>query len=222
MKHLRIIIFLSIFSTISNTQALATIIKVKKTKGLSAIIESSLPLEEGVTYTLEVDKLTEDPNFSKNTNQRKNSLSIGGQFSFLKGTNTQENRFQIEGRYGWTSVNYDYGPALFFNTYDLGAGFNTEFYVGSFFDYNLTPHRSQDSFYIGLTSQLMAGNLNYSTGASSQIYKLDAGCFFNWFIIRNSTALRLEGLYEIKRVNSSVATTDITGFLGKLFVVFYY
>jgi len=222
MNSTRLVVILSTLLTLSNSPLLAATIKIKKTKGNSAIVESSIPLEEGLTYSLESDKITEDPTFIKNTSPRKHSLTLGGQFSFLKGTNTQENRFQLEGRYGWTTINYDYGPILYFDTYDLGAGYNTEFYVGVFFDYNLSPNRPQDTYFIGLTAQAYGGNLNYATGASSQIYKIDAGGFMNWFVFRNSTAVRIEGLYELKRVNSSVATTDITGFKGKLFFVLYY
>lgn len=208
--------------TLSGSELLAITIKVKKTKGTTALIDSSLPLDEGKIYSLNEDRIAEDPSFINTASSKKHSLTLSGQFSFLKGANTQENRIQLETRYGWSGLYLDYGPILYFDMTDLGAGYNTEFYVGGFFDYNLSPNRIQDIYFYGLTTQLSAGNLNYSSGASSQIYKFDAGGFINWFIFKNAAAVRFEGLYELKRVNSSVASTDISGLKGKLLIVLYY
>jgi len=204
------------------SQTHASTFKVKKTKGNSAIIESSIALEEGATYTIETTGLTEDPVYTKTHTPRKNSLTLGGNFSLLKGNNVQENIINFEARYGWSSITTDYGPLIFLEMNDSGAGYNTEFYIGGFYDYNFAPNRPQEYFVYGITGQILGGNVNYTSGANAQIYKLDAGGFLTWFLTRGTTALRTEALYEIKKINSSITSTEVTGFVGKLFLVMYF
>lgn len=226
MKLQRFIFFLSVVVLFSlNTQAAETF-SVKKSKGRQAVIESSIPLIEGETYIIQTGKqsglISEDVNYPKSNRSRQNSLAAGINSSFFKADNLQEHQIEVEARYGWNFGAYEIGPLLHIHLLDEGAGFNSEFSLGGYFDYNFTPNVARAEFVYGLTAQAFGGNREFTNGSSSQIFALGAGGFLSWFLMGSTTALKFEGLIESKKIATSSVSTSATGFVGKMLFAFYY
>lgn len=212
-KTVLIILFSILFSTTAKATATFT---VKKTKGNSAVIESSMPLIPGETYTLG------ESAHPTQKQLRENSLAGGIDTSFFKSDTLQEHQIDIEARYGWNFKDYELGPLVHINLLDEGAGFNTEFYLGGYFDYNLISNVASEDQIFGLTAQGYGGNREFTNGSNSQIFSLGGGGFLTWFLLRSSTALRFEGLIEQKRIATSVTSSNVLGFSGRMLLVFYY
>lgn len=206
--------------------ATAQTFRVKKSKGRQAVIESTSPLIEGETYTIQSNKQTgligDDVVYTKPNRSRENSFSAGINSSFFKGDNIQEHEIDIEGRYGWNFGHFEIGPLVHINLLDQGAGFNTDFHIGGYADYNFNTNGGREEYVFGLTGQAFGGNREFTNGSSSQIMAIGAGGFLTWFLMGSTTALRFEGLVESKKIATSAASTNATGFAGKMLFVFYY
>lgn len=215
-----------ILSAFISLSATAATFKVKKTKGNSAVIESSTPLIEGETYTIQTSKqsglISEDVSYPRSNRSRENSFSAGIDSSFFKSDNLQEHQIDIEARYGWNYGDYEVGPLLHINLLDEGAGFNTDFYVGGYFDYNITANVASEDTVYGLTAQTFGGNREFTNGSSSQIFAFGAGGFLSWYLMNSSTALRFEGLVEQKKIATSATSSNVLGFAGKMLLAFYF
>ncbi|MES2803397.1 MAG: hypothetical protein V4654_12960 [Bdellovibrionota bacterium] len=203
--------------TFSSLSAQAATFTVKKTKGRSAVIESSAPLVEGETYAL-----SEDVSHSRSNRSRANSFSAGIDSSFFKSDNLQEHQIDVEARYGWNYGDYEVGPLIHINLLDEGAGFNTDFYVGGYFDYNLSANVVGADAVYGLTAQGFGGNREFTSGSSSQIFAFGGGGFLSWYLMNSSTALRFEGLIMQKKIATSSTSSNVLGFSGKMIFAFYY
>lgn len=210
-----ILICLYVLTVFICIKAQATTFTVKKSKGFSAVIESSEPLAEGETYVLQSRKKVKNQS-------RDNSFSLGLDSSFFKSGNIQENQITLEGRYGWSSVDYEFGPLLKINLYDEGAGFNSEYSVGGYFDYNLVANTVAEEYVYGLTAQAVGGNREFTTGSSSQVLIFGGGGFLSWYLLGTSTALRAEALVEQKQISTASTSTSVTGFAGKMLLAFYF
>lgn len=217
--------FITAFTITSLSQATETF-TVKKTKGRQAVIESSTPLIEGETYIIQTSKqsglISEDVTYPRSNRSRENSFSAGINSSFFKADNLQEHQIDLEGRYGWNFGDYEVGPLIHVKLLDEGAGLNTDFYVGGYFDYNITPNVGRTDMIYGLTAQVFGGNREFTNGASSQIIALGAGGFLSWYLMGSSTALRIEGLAESKKIATSTSSANAIGFVGKMLFAFYY
>lgn len=219
----------SLFLTIlilTSLNAQAQTFTVKKTKGRQAVIESSIPLVEGDTYTIQINKQTglisEDVTYPRSNRSRENSFFAGINSSFFKADNLQEHEIDIEGRYGWNFADYEVGPLLHINLLDAGAGWNTDFSVGGYFDYNFVANTNRADLVYGLTAQGYGGNREFTNGSSSQIFAFGAGGFLTWYLMGSSTALRFEGILQSKKIATATASTNAIGFTGKMLFAFYY
>lgn len=226
MNHNRLLLsFLTAFTVTSLSQATETF-TVKKAKGHQAVIESSTPLIEGETYIIQTSKqsglISEDVSYPKSNRSRENSFSAGINSSFFKADNLQEHEIDLEGRYGWNFGDYEVGPLIHISLLDEGAGFNTDFHVGGYFDYNITPNVGREDLIYGLTAQAFGGNREFTNGASSQVFAMGAGGFLSWYLMGSTTALRFEGLVESKKIATSTASSSALGFTGKMLFAFYY
>lgn len=218
--HLFISLFVIVFGTPS---VFAEKIKVTKVKGKQAIIETSALLEEGQTYELLTqDKISEDVDYKSNvTKSRKNSLSLGGQLSFLNSTTYQSNSYSFQGRYGWNFSNLELGGVLDFSSVDLGAGATSNVMAGGYFDYNFIPNRDPKKTIYGMFALIGFGSKSASGGSSSLI-EADFGGFISYFIANSSTALRAElyGVYQ--QVNTTTSQGSLAGFGGRALLQFYF
>ncbi len=225
MKQHNLVLSIFITSLIS-LPALAATFTVKKTKGNSAVIESSVPLIPGETYTIQSSKqsglISEDVTYPRSNRSRENSFSAGIDTSFFKSDNLQEHQIDIEARYGWNYGDYELGPLVHINLLDEGAGFNTDFYVGGYFDYNINANVASEDTVYGLTAQTFGGNREFTNGSSAQIFALGAGGFLTWYLMRSTTALRFEGLAEQKKIATSSTSSNVLGFAGKMLLTFYF
>lgn len=225
MKQHNLVLSIIISSLIS-LPALAATFTVKKTKGNSAVIESSTPLIPGETYTIQSSKqsglISEDVTYPRSNRARENSFSAGIDTSFFKADNLQEHQIDIEARYGWNYGDYELGPLVHINLLDEGAGFNTDIYVGGYFDYNLNPNVASEDTVYGLTAQAFGGNREFTNGSSSQIFIFGAGGFLTWYLAGSTTALRFEGLAEQKKIATSTTSSSVFGFAGKMLLTFYF
>lgn len=226
MNQVKLILSILTLFTLTSLFAKAETFTVKKTKGRQAVIESSVPLIEGETYIIQPIKqsglISEDVSYPKSNRSRENSFSAGINSSFFKADNLQEHEIDIEGRYGWNFDDYEAGPLLHINLLDEGAGFNTDFYVGGYFDYNITANVNREDVVYGVTAQAFGGNREFTNGSSSQIFAMGAGGFLSWFLMGSSTALRFEGIAESKKIATSTTSASAIGFVGKMLFVFYY
>lgn len=220
------LVLLYLVSILMSSPALAATFTVKKTKGNSAVIESSMPLIPGETYTIQSGKksglISEDVAYPDSNRSRENSFSAGIDASFFKADNVQEHEIDLEARYGWNYGNYELGPLVHINLIDEGAGFNTDIYVGGYFDYNLNPNVASEDTVYGLTVQAFGGSREFTSGSSAQIFGFGAGGFLTWYLMRSNAALRFEGLLEQKKISTSTTSSSVFGFAGKMFLTFYF
>lgn len=223
MKIMPLLLFFSLISIYNSTLYAEGSIKVKKAKGKSAIIESSYPLQVGESYNLESAPISETPQYNFSSHSKSNSLSITGSISAKKADNLRENQLTLETRYGWNAIQYEYGPIFLLSMIDEGGGFNSEFHLGGFFDYNLVPNRAKDQLIFGLTTQALIGNRNsQASGGNSQILTFYGGGFLSYFLFNTTTALRTELNVLARKISTDKSSTTVKGVQGKLLLSFYF
>lgn len=199
----------------------AVTVTVKKIKGRQAIVESSIPLEEGQSYELQNDEVAIDALTTKNQ-IRKNSLQLGAQLQSLTGTNVQQNEMGFSGRYGWNFENFEGGPTLTYESIDLGAGTDSTILVGGFIDYNLTKNKSPNIMIWGPTASVDFGSKQFKAGGSASLLNIDGGGFLTWFMAQSSTALRIDGKYHIQKISTTTTETTLSGFKSNIYLILYF
>lgn len=202
--------------------ALAQKFKVKKVKGKTALIESSIPLEEGKTYDLQTEAVSSDVNYSNaGFKSRQNSFTIGMDFSYIKGDTVQNNSYDFQARYGWNFSYLEFGVVGKLTFLDRGAGATTNLAAGGYFDYNLVTNRDSKNLIYGPFALATIGSIQF-TGGSSNVLDLNAGGFLTWFLTQSSVALRLEGFADIEQVSASTGQTTLTGGGGRGLLIVYF
>ena len=201
-------------------------IKVKKTKGRTAIIESSVPLEEGQVYDLATEAISQDVDYKHaGLKSRQNFLAIGGSFFSLKGDDYQRNFVSLQGRYGWNFTSIGFGIVGEGASDDLGAGATNAFSGGGFFDYNLVPNRDLKNLVYGAFSLIAFGTRQFPAaggGGSATTLDLNLGGFLNWYLFATSTALRFEGFFDYQQISTTAKQTNVTGFGSRALLLFYF
>lgn len=211
------------FGLLNPNQAQAQKFKVKKVKGRSALIETSVPLEEGKTYDLQSDVISTDVNYSNaGFKSRQNSLTLGVDFTYLKGDSVQNTSYDVQGRYGWNFSYIEFGVVVRLKSVDKGAGAATDFGAGGYFDYNLVTNRDSKNLIYGPFSLLTIGTLGSTGGASANAIDLNAGGFVSMFFAQSSAALRFELYADIQQVSSSAGQSTLTGAGGRGLIVVYF
>ena len=169
-------------------------IKVKKIKGTQAVIETITPLEEGQTYELVTEPLSQDVDYKSSILlSRRNSLTLGGQLDFLRSDSTQQNRFSLQARYGWNFSTLEVGVFTEATSLDVGAGATTTILGGGYFDYNLIPNRDPKKMIYGAFALLGIGSTSYpssTAGGSVSTLQSNFGGFVSYFVGASTTALR--------------------------------
>lgn len=198
---------------------------VKKVKGKQAVIESTTELQEGKVYNLEndtKDTLAVSVPALSSFKSRYNSISLNIDMSFIKGSKTTENDFNLNARYGWNHTHFEFGPAVILDINNYGFGVNTNYLIGGYFDYNSVPNRSPRDLVYGPSGQFLIGNKNSDSGSRSQLTQIQASGFVTWFINQSPVAIRTEVGYVYKKVNSSSNETNLSGAVGKMFLMYYF
>ncbi len=214
-------LFLISFIFVLGSPMFATQITVKKVKGRQAIVESNIPLDEGQTYELQKDQIAVDVNFSP-TQQRKNSFQFGAELQSVNGSSVQDNRISIAARYGWNFEIFEFGPMITYQSVDLGAGTDSDFSGGGYFDYNLQKNRAPQMFLWGPTVSTEFGAKQFKSGASANLMTVDPGVFVSWFFANSSAALRAEAVYHYQKITTTTTDTMLSGFKSKAYLVFYF
>ena len=224
LKNLFIVYLM--LSTLGASDAFSQKIKIKKTRGLSAVIESSVPLEEGQIYELAVEPISQNVDYkTSGFRSRQNFISVGGNLVSLKGDDYQKTAVALQARYGWNFTNIEAGPVAQFSSDDLGAGATTEFTGGGFFTYNLVGNRDPKSHVYGLLGLVTFGSRQFAAsngGGSATTMDLNAGGYYSWFLNSSSTALRLEGFFDYQQITTTVKLTNVTGFGSRALLIFYF
>ncbi|MEK6628050.1 MAG: hypothetical protein AABY53_05445 [Bdellovibrionota bacterium] len=128
--------------TTASFSAKAEKFKVKKVKGNQAVIETTTVLEEDQTYEFISESVSQDVDYKSNVlKSRENSLTLGGEFNFLRASNYQSNTYSLQVRYGWNFSSVELGALLNMVSTDVGAGATTTVLGGGYFDYNLIANR---------------------------------------------------------------------------------
>jgi len=197
--------------------------KVKKVKGRSALIESSVPLEEGQTYDLQSDVVSTDVNYSNlGFKSRQNSFSVGFSLGYLKGDSVQNALYDIQGRYGWNFSYIEFGVVGSLNSIDRGAGATTTISGGGYFDYNLVTNRDSKNLIYGPFALATIGTIQYAAGGSANTIDLNAGGFITYFFAQSSAALRVEAYADLQQVSASVGQTNLTGVGSRGLITVYF
>lgn len=209
--------------TLNLDYALAQKIKIKKVKGRSALIETSIPLEEGKVYDLQSDLISTDVNYS-NTGfkSRQNSFTIGGNFSYLKNSNTTLTAYSLQGRYGWNFSYVEFGLVGQVDYIDKGAGSATNLTGGGYIDYNLVTNRDSKNLIYGPFGLLLIGSAQSLSGTSSNLIDVNAGGFITWFFSQSNTALRAEAYLDNQQVSSNSNQTNSTGIGSRGLLLVYF
>lgn len=206
-----------------SSNGLAQKIKIKKVKGLTALIETSVPLEEGQTYDLQTGPISADVNYSQTGfKSRKNSLTVGIDMSALRGDNISETRFAAQGRYGWNFSTLELGALGEISSLDVGAGSTTSFTLGSYADYNLGANRDGKSVVYGPFGLLAFGSRQFTGGGSTNLFTINTGGFLSYFIGQGSTALRVEAFLDYRQISASNGQTALTGIGSRGLLIFYF
>lgn len=213
--------------TLKSNSAQAEKITVKKIKGKQAVVEMSSPLEEGQTYELVPDSVSQDVDYKTDIlSSRRNSLTLGGQFDFLKSDSYQSNGFSLQVRYGWNFSSLEIGTFADVNSDDKGAGATTTISGGGYFDYNLIPNRDPKKIVYGAFSLLGIGSTAYpsssTSGGSSTTLQTNLGGFISYFIGATSTAIRGELYGSYQQVNTSAQQNSLIGAGARGLLVFYF
>lgn len=220
-------IFFPLISVLAASDGFCQKIKVKKTRGLSAVIESSVPLEEGKVYDLAVESISQNVDYrASGFKSRQNSFSLGGSVSALRGDDYQKNSISLQGRYGWNFANLEFGGIAQFSSDDIGAGATNDFTGGGYFDYNFIANRDPKSMIYGAVGIVTFGSKQFpsaSGGGSATTLALNLGGFLTWFINSSSTtALRLEGYAELQQISTTAKQTNVTGGGSRALMIFYF
>ena len=216
-------IFFTFIILMSFESTFATTIKVKKVKGKQAIIESSGTLKEGETYEVSGnDELSIDSPQSLNKQDRKNSLNLGVNFTSIKSGSTQEVSYDLSGLYGWNAQNMEFGPTFSYASSDVGAGATSTLLIGGFFDYNLVNNKFPEQIIYGPTAAASMGQIQFANSSSASLMNLEAGFCVKYFLFKLPVALRGELNYAIKQVSTSGAKSDLSGFVGRGYLSFYF
>ncbi len=201
-------------------------IKVKKIKGTQAVIETITPLEEGQTYELVTEPLSQDVDYKSSILlSRRNSLTLGGQLDFLRSDSTQQNRFSLQARYGWNFSTLEVGVFTEATSLDVGAGDTTTILGGGYFDYNLIPNRDPKKMIYGAFALLGIGSTSYpssTAGGSVSTLQSNFGGFVSYFVGASTTALRGEFYGTYQQVNTTVQQSALTGLGGRGLLIFYF
>lgn len=221
-RLLPLTILLTVTFSFTNV-AWAQKIKVKKVKGLTALIETSVPLEEGQSYDLQTGSISADVNYSQaGFKSRKNSLTVGIDISALRGDNIEEIKFAAQGRYGWNFSTLELGAVGEISSFDIGAGSTTSFTVGSYADYNLNTNRDGKTVVYGPFGLLAFGSRQLTGGGSTNLFTVNAGGFLSYFIGQGSTALRAEAFLDYRQISAANGQTALTGIGSRGLLVFYF
>lgn len=201
-------------------------IKVKKIKGNSAIVESTVPLEEGQVYDLASEPISQSIDYkASGFRSRQNSFSLGGSFLSLKSSDYQRVYFALQARYGWNFTSLEFGGVGQLTSDDLGAGATTEFTGGGYFDYNLVPNREPKSFVYGITTLVLFGSKQFSAasgGGSATTLDLNLGGFLSWFLNSTSTALRIEAFVDSQQISTTTKQSNVLGVGSRALLLFYF
>lgn len=203
-------------------QSNAVSFTVKKTKGNQAIIESSSELEDGKTYQIGEADFTMDDSTKVNERSRYNSISFGANMQFLSGSNYQDNAFAIAGRYGWNHQVFEFGPEFKINGEDKGFGYTINYAFGAYFDYNFIPNKYPTQMHYGFTTAIDIGSTQLAAGGNTPVYQFFAGGFLTWYVNNTPVAIRTELDYSVKKITSSQSDTTIGGFIGQMYLQYYF
>ncbi len=197
-------------------------ITVRKTKGLSAVIDSSVPLDEGQSYDLQTMPLSSDVNYSTaGLKSRQNSVTLGMNFSTFAADTVQNTLLTLQVRYGWNFSFLEFGIVGQGTYADDGGGAKTDFAAGGYFNYNLSPNRDARSFVYGPLALLTLGTTQ-KKGGSANIVESNLGGFASFFPSKGSTAFRLEAYLDNQQVNSSVGSANLMGFGSRALLLYYF
>lgn len=208
---------------LSLSPALAEKIKVRKVKGNNAIVESSLPLEEGQTYELLTEPISDEVDFKSGVvKSRSNALSFGAKFGYLKSDTTETTSFSLQTRYGWNFSTIEIGLLAEADSIDTGAGATTTYLGGGYFDYNLVANRDPRQLIYGAFVLAGFGSTKVPSGSANNKIEANAGAFISYFISDTTTALRTELFGVYQQQNTSTANVNITGVGSRLLLAFYF
>lgn len=212
--------------TLTSQYAQAEKVTVRKVKGNQAIIESQTPLEEGQTYELVTESVSEDVDYKSGVfKARNNSLTLGTKLDFLKSDTTQSSNYSLQARYGWNFSSLEIGAVLDVTGSDAGAGATTTVLAGGYFDYNVIPNRDPKKVIWGPFVLAGFGSTSYpdtGTGGSSTSLNANLGAFLSYFIGDTSTALRGEAYGTYQQVNTTATKTTLVGGGVRGLLVFYF
>jgi hypothetical protein len=221
-----VILFFTVLLPFALRTAQADQIKVRKVKGKNAIVESSIPLEEGQVYEIVPEPVSADVDFkTEGLKSRSNSLSFGSQFSYLKSDTTESTNFSLQVRYGWNFSSLEVGALISGSSVDTGSGATTAYSLGGYFDYNLVNNRDPRKTVYGAFALAAFGSSQppgSSTAGSTQTVEGDAGAFLTYFIGDSTTALRGEGYFVYQQSNTSTLNSNITGAGARGLLIFYF
>lgn len=226
MSVFSVVLFFAALIPFAAQTAHADQIKVRRVKGKNAIVESSIPLEEGQTYEIVPEPVSADVDFkTEGLKSRSNSLSFGSQFSYLKSDTTESTNFSLQVRYGWNFSSLEIGALANGTSTDSGSGATTTYALGGYFDYNLVPNRDPRKTIYGVFALGSFGGSqppSSSTTGNTTTIEADAGAFLTYFIGDSTTALRGEGYFVYQQSNTSTTNTNITGGGARGLLVFYF
>jgi hypothetical protein len=191
---------LLLISSIVWSAETATIQQIKGQKAIVAF-DQGIPFSIGQKLNVSSADGSEIGNIRSNRNllEKKNSISLSGQFSSLKQEKQdQQTSFSLAGTYSWNKGQYEYGPELTYSFFDAGNTTTTTL-IGGYFDYNLNINDGRhDTVYGGVAragfgSRMTKTSVNKSTEDS---LVFDVGGQAKFFLLSQVLAIRTELVFR--------------------------
>ncbi|MFN9068348.1 MAG: hypothetical protein ACK5V3_14030, partial [Bdellovibrionales bacterium] len=149
---------------------------------------------------------------SRNLLERRNSISLTGEFSNLSQDGEKQTELSLSLLYAWNWSQFEFGPQFSLSNTDISDTTRSTTGVGAYVDYNFDENVPGQDRVWGLVGRVVAANS--STKASGSTTKsnatiLDAGLQAKFFQLSQVLAIRTELVYQIQKVKDQKDTTGV-------------
>lgn len=209
-------------------------IKVERLKGNKALVDiSGGHVQVGDTFDLSEQASSKTSAVkARGGESRDHLLALSTNLSSLTVTSGSSSVgvsvFTLSGRYGWNMGATEYGGLANFGSVSSNSQSTSTFYLGGFFDFNLTANRASENTLVGFGVEAGAGSANTSaflsttssSTAASTWYAYPSG-FLKWFGFGGSFCIRADLGLGYQSIQTNPVQT-ITGLMGKVGLAQYF
>lgn len=205
--------------------------KIERLKGTKALVDiSGGHVQVGDTFDLSTSKSTESK--SHGAGGRENILGLSTNISSLSvvsgSSSVGVSIFSLGARYGWNKGIAEYGGIMNFASVSSNSLSTTSFYLGGFFDFNLSANRPPEDTVVGFGIEAGAGSANTSfflattssANSASTWFAYPSG-YLKWFGLGGNFCIRADLGLAYQSIQTSPVQT-VSGLMGKVGLAQYF